>query len=144
MELAVGDPSPRVREHVRRAVDADDLVPASGEELGETAGPACGIQRHAGDPAAEALGHDRLVGCEQPAARLRVIAGGLLLVGGHGADALGEHAAVPQLLVIKQPPDLGQPGIDEFTVMLPSPGVKQRDAFQAEQVRKRVLIDHES
>jgi hypothetical protein len=28
--------------------------------------------------------------------------------------------------------------------MLPSPGVKQRDAFQAEQVRERVLIDHES
>ena len=36
---------------------------------------------------------------EQPAARVGVIAGGLLLVAGEGADALGEHPAVPQHLV---------------------------------------------
>lgn len=49
---------------------------------------------------------------------------------------------VPQLLVIEQPPDLGQPGFGELAVMVPGPGVKQRGAFQAEQVGKRVLIDH--
>ena len=68
----------------------------------------------------------------------------MLLVGGDGADALGEHAAVPQLLVIQQPPDLSQPGIDEFAVVVPGPGVQQRDAFEAEQIGQRVLIDHES
>jgi hypothetical protein len=67
----------------------------------------------------EVLGHDRLIGREQPAACLRVIAAGLLLVSGNGADALGEHAAVPQLLVIQQPPDLGQPGLGELAVVVP-------------------------
>ena len=95
-------------------------------------------------PAAEVLGHDRFVGREQPAARLGVIAGGLRPVGGDGTSALGEHAAVPQLLVIQQPPDLGQPGLGEFAVVVPGPGVQQRDAFEAEQVGERVLIDHGS
>ena len=58
---------------------ADDPMPALGEELGETAGPASGVQRHARLPAAEVLGHDRLVDCEQPTARVRVVSGGLLL-----------------------------------------------------------------
>lgn len=119
-------------------------MPALGEELGETAGPACGVQRDARSPAAEVLGHDRLVDSEQPAARVRVIAGGMLLVGGDGADALGEHAMVPQLLVIQQPPDLRQPGVDEFAVVVPGPGIQQRDAFEAEQKGTRILIDHES
>jgi hypothetical protein len=44
-------------------------MPLPGEEFGETTGPARGIQRNAGRSAAEALGHDRLVGREQPAAR---------------------------------------------------------------------------
>ena len=124
--------------------DADDLMSVPGEQLGETAGSARGVQRHARRPAAEALGHDRLVGSEQPAHRFRVIAGGLLLVGGDGADPPGEHATVPQLLVVQQPPDLGQPGVDECAVVVPGPGVQQRDAFEAEQIGKRVLIDHES
>jgi hypothetical protein len=96
-------------------------MPAPGEELGEAAGPAGGVQRHARLPAAEVLGHDQLVGSEQPAAGLLVIADGLLLVGGDGTDTLGEHATVPQLLVIQQ-----------------------RDALEAEQISQRVLIDHES
>jgi hypothetical protein len=50
-------------------------MPALGQELGETAGPARGVQRHARLPTAEVLGHDRLVGREQPAARRRVVAG---------------------------------------------------------------------
>jgi hypothetical protein len=108
--------------------------------------PGCGsgVERHAGLPVAEALGHDRLVGREQPAARVRVVAGGLLLVGDDGAGALGERAAVPQLLVIKQPPDLGQPGLGEFAVVVPRPGVQRRDALEAEQIGKLVLIDHGS
>jgi len=57
---------------------------------------------------------------------------------------VGEHATVPQLLVIQQPPDLGQPGIDEFAVVAPGPGIQQRNAFEAEQIGKRVLIDHGS
>jgi hypothetical protein len=62
-------------------------MPALGQELGETAGPARGTQRHARLQGAEVVGHDRLVGREQPAARLRVLAGGPL-VGGDGGDAL--------------------------------------------------------
>jgi hypothetical protein len=77
-------------------------MPVPGEELGETAGSACGVQRHARHPAAEAPGHDRLVGREQPAPRFRVIAGGLLLAGGDGADAPGGHATVPQLQIRKR------------------------------------------
>jgi hypothetical protein len=77
-------------------------------------------------------GHDRLIGREQAAARLRVVAGGLLLAGGGGADPPGEHRAVPQLLVIQQPPDLGQPGLGEFAVVIPGPGVQQRNALEAE------------
>jgi len=46
-----------------------------------------------------------------------------LLVGQDGADALGDYAAVSQLLVIEQPPDLGQPGVGECAVVVPSPGV---------------------
>jgi hypothetical protein len=118
-------------------------VPALGEELGEAAGPAGGVQRHAGLPAAQVLGDDRLVDGEQPAARLGVIAGRLLPVGQDGADAVGGYTSVPQLLVIEQPPDLGQPGVGEGAVMVPSPGVQQCDAFEAEQIGKRVLIDHE-
>jgi hypothetical protein len=76
--------------------------------------------------------------------RLGVIVGGLLPVGGDGADALGVHAAVPQLLVIQQPPDLCQPGVSKCAVVVSRPGVQQRDAFQAEQIGQRVLIDHES
>jgi hypothetical protein len=56
--------------------------------------------------------------------------------------AAGRHAAVSQLLVIQEPSDLGQPGVGECPAMVPGPGVKQRDAFEAEQVGKRVLIDH--
>jgi hypothetical protein len=119
-------------------------VPAPGQELGEAAGPARGVQRHARNPAAQVLGHDRLVGREQPAARLRVIAGGLLPVGGHRADALGEHPPVPQLVVIQQPPDLGQPGFGELAVVVPGPRVQQRDALEAEEIGERVLIDHDS
>jgi hypothetical protein len=118
-------------------------MPAPGQELGEPAGPAGGVQRHARLPARQILGHDRLVSGEQPAARVRVIAGRQLLVGQHGADPLGEYAAVPQLLVIKQAPDLSQPGISEGSVVVSGPGVQQRDAFEAEQVGKRDLIDHE-
>src|SRR5713226_1440409 len=95
-------------------------------------GPAGGVQRHARFPVAEVLGHDRLVGREQPAARLRVVAGGLLLVGGDGADPLGEHRAVGQLLVIQEPPDLGGPGIGELPVLISGPGAQHRAAFQAE------------
>jgi hypothetical protein len=65
---------------------------ALGEELGETAGPARGVQRHAGLATSEALCHDRLVGGKQTAACVCVIPGELLLVGGDGADPLGEHA----------------------------------------------------
>jgi hypothetical protein len=115
---------------------------ASARELGEAAGHAGGVQCHAGCPAAEALGHDRLVGRGQPAASPRVIAGGLLLVGGDGADAPGEHRAILQHLVIQQPPDLGQPGIGELTVVIPGPGVQQRHALEAEEIGTRVLIDH--
>ncbi len=119
-------------------------MPALSEELGEPPGSACGVQRHARLPAADVLSYHRLVGGEQSAARLRVIAGGLLLVGSDGADPLCEYAAVPQLVVVQQPPDLGQPGIGEFAVVVSGPGVKQRDAFEAEQIGQRVLIDHES
>jgi hypothetical protein len=35
------------------------------------------------------------------------------------AASPGEYAAAPQLLVIQQPPDLGQPGIGERTVVIP-------------------------
>ena len=54
--------------------------------------PAGGVQCYAGLPAAEVLGHDRLVSGEQPAARFGVIAGGLLLAADDGADPLGEYA----------------------------------------------------
>lgn len=96
VELAIWNPPTGMGEHGGGAVDADDLMPASGEELGETAGPACGVQRHTGFPALEVLGHDRLVDSEQPAARVLVIAGGMLLVGSDGADTLGEYATLPQ------------------------------------------------
>jgi hypothetical protein len=72
------------------------------------------------------------------------IAGGLLLVGGDGADALGALAAVPQLLARQRPPELGQPGAGECAVVVLGPGLQQRDAFGAGQIGKRVLIDHES
>jgi hypothetical protein len=91
---------------------------------------------------AQVLGRDWLVHREQPAGSLLVIAAGLLLVGGDGADLLDKHPAVPQLLVGQQPPDLGQPGLGEFTVMIPGPGIQERDALEAEQKGKRVLIDH--
>jgi len=87
--------------------------------------------------------HDRLVHREQATARLRGIACRPLAVGGDRADPLGQHAAAAQLLVIEQPPDLGQPGIGEGAVVIPGPGVQQRDAFEAEQIGERVLIDHE-
>jgi hypothetical protein len=37
---------------------------------------------------------------------------------------------VPQLLVVQQPPDLGQPGVDESAVVVPGPGVQERGAFE--------------
>ena len=119
-------------------------MPAPGQEPGEPAGTAGGVQRHARHPAAQVLGHDGLVDSEQPAARFRVIADRLLLVGEDGADALGGYAAVPQLLVIQELPDLGQPGVGERAVVVSGPGVQQGDAFEAEQIGKRVLVDHES
>jgi hypothetical protein len=67
----------------------------------------------------------------------------LLLVGEDGADAFSEDAAVPQLLVSQQPPDLGQPGIGECAAVVTGPAVQQRDALEAEQVGQRVLIDQE-
>jgi len=94
-------------------------------------------------PAGEVLSHYRLVGSKQPAASLRVVAGRHLLVNGGGADLLNQHAAVPQLLVIQQPPDLGQPGLRECAVVVSGPGVQQRDALEAEQIGQRVLINHE-
>jgi hypothetical protein len=118
-------------------------VPALSQELGETPGPARGVQRHARRPAGEIFSYYRLVGSEQPAARLRVIAGRHLRVDGDGADPLNQHAAVPQLLVIQQPPDLRQPGVGEGAVVVPGPGVQQRDAFDAEQISEGILIDHE-
>jgi hypothetical protein len=39
------------------------------------------------------------------------------------ADLVAQVAAVPHLLVIQQPPDLGQPGAGECAVVVPSPGV---------------------
>jgi hypothetical protein len=62
-----------------------------------------------------------------------------LLVGEDGADPLGEYAAVSQLLIIQQPPDLGQPDVGERAVVVSGPAVQQRDAFEAEQVGKRVF-----
>ncbi len=50
-------------------------------------------------PAGKVLSYDRLVGREQPAASIRVVAGRYLLVDGGGADLLNQHAAVPQPLV---------------------------------------------
>jgi hypothetical protein len=35
------------------------------------------------------------------------------------------------------------PGLGERPVVLPGPGVEQRDALQAEEVSERVLVDHE-
>ena len=49
----------------------------------------------------------------------------------------------PQLLVIQELSDLGQPGAGESAVVVTGPGVQQGDAFEAEQIGKRVLIDHE-
>ena len=97
-------------------------MPAPGKECGEPSGAACGVQRHARPPAAEVLGHDRLVDSEQSAARFGVVAGGLLLVGGDSADALGDYRAALQLVVVQQAPDLGQPGVDERAVVFPGPG----------------------
>ncbi|MGN6792267.1 MAG: hypothetical protein ACTHJW_07725 [Streptosporangiaceae bacterium] len=79
-----------------------------------------------------------------PPPRLRVIASRLLLVGEDGADPLGEYTAVPQLLVIQEHSDLGRPGIGKCAVVVSGPGGQQRDAFEAEQKGKRVLIDHEN
>src|SRR5258708_34301757 len=70
-------------------------------------------------PAGKVLSYDRLVGREQPAASIRVVAGRYLLVDGGGADLLNQHAAVPQPLVIQQPPDLGQPGLTERAAVVP-------------------------
>jgi hypothetical protein len=61
--------------------------------------------------------------------------------GGDAADALREHATVPQLVVIQEPPDLSQPGLDERAVVVASPCLQQGDAFQAQQIGKWVLID---
>src|SRR6516225_6098149 len=69
---------------------------------------------------------------EQVSAGYDAEAGGHLLVDGRGADLLNQHAAVPQLLVIQQPPDLGQPGLREGAVVVSGPGVQQRDALQAD------------
>ena len=91
----------------------------------------------------EVIGHDRPIDSKQPAARFGVVAGGLLPVGGDGADALGDYGTVLQLVVLHQPPDLGQPGVDKRTVVVSGPGVQQRDAFEADQIRKRVLINHQ-
>ena len=66
-------------------------MPPPGEDLGEAPGPASGVQGHARLPAVEEFGHDRLVDREQPAARMLVVTGGVLLVGGDGADLLGMH-----------------------------------------------------
>ena len=114
-------------------------MPASGKELGEAASPAGGVQRHARLPTTQVLGHDRLVGGEQPAAGLCIIAGRLLLVSEDGADPLGEHAAVLQLFVIQELSDLGQPAVGERPVVVSGPGVQQCDALEAEQIGKRVL-----
>lgn len=40
-KIPVRDTSPRVGKHVRRTVDADNLVPVLGEEPGEAPGAAC-------------------------------------------------------------------------------------------------------
>ena len=53
-------------------------------------------------------------------------------------------AAVPQPLVSQQPPDLGQPGLSERAVVVSGPGIQQRDTLKAQQIPKRILIDHEN
>jgi hypothetical protein len=37
------------------------------------------------------------------------------VIGADGADSLGEHATVLQILVLQPPPDLGEPGSERLS-----------------------------
>nr|WP_284292531.1 hypothetical protein [Luteimicrobium album] len=143
MELAARYAPSCVGEHVRGAVDPDNPMAPGREVLREPAGSARRVQRDPAFPVLQERGDDGLVQGEQPAASPRVVAGGRLLIGGRGVDRFDEDPAVAQLRVVEQSPDLRDPGLDERTVMVSGPRVQEGGAFEAEQVRQRVLVDHE-
>jgi len=141
-ELAAGYPFPGPGEHLGRAVHPDDAVSSRGQVLGEPAGTARRVQGRPGGQPVEDLVHHGLVLVEQPVARL-VIAVRPLPVRRHRIPASDQHpVVVRQPLVVDQPADLGQPGQDEVLVVVAGPRPQQRDAFEPQQVRQWMLVDH--
>jgi hypothetical protein len=141
-ELAARNARACPGEHVRRAVHPDHPVAARGQQRREPPGAAGGIHRHARRDGVDDLLDDRLVEVER-----RVVA---VVVGRRPhpvavdrAHALDLHRRAGQRLVGEQLPDLGDPCLHEVVVVLTDESAQQRDALEPEQVRQRVLVDHD-
>jgi hypothetical protein len=57
-------------------------------------------------------------------------------------DPVGHDSLVAQLGAVEQFADLGDARVAEIAVEVPRERPQKRDAFESEQVRQRVLVDH--
>jgi hypothetical protein len=113
-----------------------------GEVSALAASAASGVEGDTRREAVDDLADDRLLDAEQPVLLVVVRGGPLALpldtvqLGCGDADSLQRRS-------VKQPADLGGSSIDELLVEVTAERLQQCDAFQADQVRERVLIHHE-
>jgi hypothetical protein len=143
VELALGHRLASAGEHLGRHVDADHLVSERRQVRGVATGTAGGVERDAERETVEDLAHDRLFQIKQLIPRLVVERSptGVAFARRHRTrlDPFAQlFSGVQECL------DLAEASDREVPVIHAGERPEQGDAFQAEQIRQRVLVDHGS
>src|SRR5215472_5526237 len=142
VEIASGNLGPGLGEHVRRDVNADDLVAKGGQILGMAPGSAGGVKGDALRQTVENVPDDGLLQIEKPITGLVVeLCPGAIRV--DSGDQLGFSSRAHAPGGVKQGTDLCQACLGEVAIVHSGEGVQQGYAFQAHQIRQRVDVDHQ-
>ena len=141
VELPGRDPLPRQREHPRRRVGADHLVVQRGEVRTVATGPVGGIQGYTDRKAVEDLPHDRLFDLDHLVARLVVVRSPLVIRldrrDRNNLDPVSEFVCAVQERL-----DLADAVLRELPVICAGECPEQRNPFQTQEIRQRVLVNH--
>jgi hypothetical protein len=143
VRLAIGHLLASPLEHPGRGVDADHLVTQRGQVGGVAAGTAGRVESDADRKRVENLVHDRLLDLEEHVPGL-VVERRPPVVALTRRDRTNLDAVAQVLGRIQERLDLAEASQREVPVVHARECPEQRDPFQAEEIRQRVLVDHGS
>ena len=140
VELALGHLLSGERKHLGGAVNADHAVAERRQVHGVASGAAGGVQSHPHGEARQDLAHDGLFDLEELVPRL-VVGRRPAGVAFTRRDGARRHPVAQLLCRVEERLDLVQPREGEVLVVGAGERPKERHAFEAEEIRQRVLVD---